>query len=172
MRIWSSALVTLLSSAFLLAAHAQPNGEPENVRLARLSFEALDAARSNHDYAPALKASNVCVSKFGKQADGIEAALRKHNVPILEPRDVGPTPADRAAVFFRGPLNDVAACLFVKVASEVALKHADVAQSSYAQLCRYPHALVWDPKGWFWSPAQGARGELQSIGLSPALCPE
>lgn len=163
-----------LLAAFLIAAQASAWAQPltENARMAQAAFEALSEARVSGDYAPAIAAGDACVARFSEAADDIQADLRARGEPVVSPRDVGATEEDQLAIHRRGPLNDVAACLFVKVAAEAAQRDVGAAAQAYSALCRYPHSLVWDPRGWFWNPAQGARTELRGMGLSPETCPE
>ncbi|MBL64491.1 MAG: hypothetical protein CMI30_13935 [Opitutae bacterium] len=61
-------------------------------------------------------------------------------------------------------LNEVGTCLLLK--GDAQRKKGDVkgAIATYELLLRdYQYAQVWDPKGWFWKPAESARKNLVSL---------
>jgi hypothetical protein len=44
--------------------------------------------------------------------------------------------------------------LYIKGRSAEHLKKFDQAKEAY-RICKgYPHARIWDPQGWFWSPSE------------------
>jgi hypothetical protein len=62
--------------------------------------------------------------------------------------------AEKNTIFSRGLLNDVTTCFLIKGRSAENLGRKDAAKQAYVSVTKYKHARCWDPKGWFWSPAE------------------
>ena len=63
-------------------------------------------------------------------------------------------------------LNDVASCLFIKGMALRKLKRNKTAKIVFQKIIKnYGYAQCWDPRGWFWKVAQGAKNEIDSINL-------
>jgi predicted negative regulator of RcsB-dependent stress response len=108
------------------------------------------------DLDDAMKIIDECVKKCGATAATQEASL------------TSPPPANEAkeVTAARGPLNDVGVCMMVK--GDILLKKGDQAgaKAAYAKVINdYKYARCWDPKGWFWSPADAAKKKLTELGI-------
>jgi hypothetical protein len=57
-------------------------------------------------------------------------------------------------------LNDVGACLFVKAQAAEKLGKTKETLAAYQQLVELSYARVYDPNGFFWSPADAATARL------------
>ena len=69
------------------------------------------------------------------------------------------------AIFTKWALNDVGTALYIK--GEVFKKTGDnkEAKIAYQSLVEdYFYAQCWDPKGWFWKPAEAAQQSLDELG--------
>jgi len=61
-------------------------------------------------------------------------------------------------------LNDVATCYFILGESLMAQKRFPEAKAAFDRVVNdFGFAQCWDPKGWFWKVAQGARGRINKI---------
>ena len=61
-------------------------------------------------------------------------------------------------------LNDVGTCYFILGESLLALKNYQDAKAAFDRVVNdFGFAQCWDPKGWFWKVAVGARGKLNKI---------
>jgi hypothetical protein len=108
------------------------------------------------DYDNALQIIDQCVAQHGATAAKLEAGL------------TAPPPANEAkdVTAARGPLNDVGVCLLTK--GDILLKKGDTAgaKAAYTKvLTDYAYARCWDPKGWFWAPADAAKKKLAGMGV-------
>ena len=71
---------------------------------------------------------------------------------------------DKEKVFANWALNDVGTCYFIL--GQVLEKSGDKkgAVEAYKKLTeKLPAAQCWDPKGWFWKPADAAKGKLKAL---------
>ena len=75
-----------------------------------------------------------------------------------------PVTGDKEAVAKMWALNDAGTCLFIMgQALEKQSKGAE-ALAAYKQLVeKMPFAQCWDPKGWFWKPAEGAKTRIKAL---------
>ncbi len=62
-----------------------------------------------------------------------------------------------------GLLNDVGACYFIKGQAAEKLGRKDEAKQAYGEAKKLTYARVWDPKGWYWSTAEGATERLNAL---------
>ena len=61
-------------------------------------------------------------------------------------------------------LNDVATCYFILGESLLAQKRYPEAKAAYERVVNdFAFAQCWDPKGWFWKVAVGARGKINKL---------
>ena len=71
-------------------------------------------------------------------------------------------PKDKAFNYWA--LNDVATCYFIYGESLMAQKRFQEAKAAYERVVNdFGYAQCWDPKGWFWKVAAGARGKINKI---------
>jgi hypothetical protein len=151
-------LFVVITAGYSVVCPATASAEEECLRVAWQAF-------NRKDYKAAIDSANVCIDNFAKAATREQAALK--NTPKTP---TGPQPAEKQAVIFkRGLLNDVATAWFVKGRSaeylmakggREAAAYRKMAEEAYKAACEYPHALTWDPKGWFWSPCEGSEDRL------------
>ena len=124
-------------------------GDHSSATITQKAWEALNS----QNYANAVGYAKKCVELYEKQAVEMQKGLKE------------PVPnADREAVSKLWALNDVGTCLFIiGQAMEKQEKGAD-ALAAYKQLVeKVPFAQCWDPKGWFWKPAEGAKTRIKAL---------
>jgi tetratricopeptide (TPR) repeat protein len=72
--------------------------------------------------------------------------------------------APKEKVFEYWALNDVATCYFILGESLIAQKRYKEAKAAFERIINdFAFAQCWDPKGWFWKVAVGARDRLNKI---------
>jgi tetratricopeptide (TPR) repeat protein len=133
-----------------------PAALPQNVELTSKAWDAF--GKNNH--AEAIKIADECITAFGASAKALQEQLVKDNAttPVGEV-----TPEEKKTLESHGPLNDVAACYVIKGLSLLELKKKDDAREAFQAAAKLSHARVWDPQGWFWSPADKASEELEKL---------
>lgn len=61
-------------------------------------------------------------------------------------------------------LNDVGTCYFILGEALLAQGRYKEAKEAYSKIIdKFSFAQCWDPRGWFWKPAVGARGKINKI---------
>lgn len=131
-------------------------------------------AWNSNGYDKAMKAAKTCVEKFSPDATRREKSLKGRTVSCDIHSD-----ADKGRLFRQGVLNDVAAAWFIEgqaaeakagegSSAEMRETYRKMAIKAYEEASAYKHACVWDPKGYFWSPATAAADRLSSLGAGDA----
>lgn len=141
-----------------VGAGAMPlkQNEPENVQLTNAAWDAYNRS----DFEQAIKAADKCIDEFQGDADRKQASLEGEHPTI----PVGKVSKDeKKKILANGVLNDVATCFFIKGRSAENLKRMDDAKQAYKAAAKYIYARTWDPKGWFWSPADAASDRLKRL---------
>lgn len=148
MRFPTLPLLLLLCSAF--HAFGQIDfGDHASSTLTGRAWAALNSKR----FDDAVVYAKKCVSMYEKQAVEMQKSL---SAPL-------PT-SDREAVFKLWALNDVGTCLFIMGQSLEKQEKAQEALAAYKQLAEtLSFAQSWDPQGWFWKPADAAKGRLKAL---------
>ncbi|MCK5180638.1 MAG: tetratricopeptide repeat protein [Candidatus Omnitrophica bacterium] len=68
-------------------------------------------------------------------------------------------------IFAKWALNDVGTSLYIKGEAFRKIGENEKAQEAYQELVEnYFYAQCWDPKGWFWKPAEAAQQALDELG--------
>lgn len=75
-----------------------------------------------------------------------------------------PNTGDKDAVYANWALNDVGTCYFILgQALEKAGDTAGATKAYQTLVDKFSYAECWDTKGWFWSPADAARGRIKAL---------
>jgi hypothetical protein len=126
----------------------------------REGWDALNGKR----YEQALTVSKECIDQFGEQARDDERALVEAHEPEPSEAHVDKDSPKAQKIFHQGVLNDTAACYVIAGKSLEATSQTGEARKTYEALIVLKHALIWDPQGWFWSPAKFATRRLAALG--------
>jgi hypothetical protein len=148
-------LIAVSATIFIARAAEQP--EPRNAKLTTAAWDALNKA----DYDKAISTAQKCIDEFKGTADREQARLDSVKAPMPPTGSVSNEQKD--AIVARGPLNDVGTCYFIKGRAAENLGHIDVAKAAYTGATNYTYARCWDPKGWFWSPAEASQDRLAAM---------
>ena len=107
-------------------------------------------ALGQKDYAALEFYTARCIEKYCDEAQKFQAGLTEY--------------APKGKAFDYWALNDVGTCYFIRGEAYMNQRMWDKAEKDFqAILDNYNYAQCWDPKGWFWKPAVGARGRLNKI---------
>jgi tetratricopeptide (TPR) repeat protein len=124
-------------------------GDRSSATLTTKAWKALEGK----DYADAIAYAKKCVELYKDKAVEMQKELKE---PV--PTD------DREAVSKKWALNDVGTCLYITgQALEKQDKGAEAIKSYKELVEKLPFAQCWDPKGWFWKPAEAAKGRIKAL---------
>jgi len=135
----------------LSTAHAGPLefGDHSSSTITTKAWEALNAGK----HEDAIGYANKCIELYKAKAEEMQKAL---NAPV---------PADnKEEVFKQWALNDVGTCLFILGQALEKQDKGKEALAAYKQLVeKVSFAQTWDTKGWFWKPADAAKGRIKAL---------
>lgn len=129
---------------------------PLNEKETAAAWRALDVKQLQK----AIEHADVTIGAFLGDAIKIQERLVKSSATVP---NGSVDSATRARIFANGLLNDVGSCLFIKGKALEGLERRDEAVRVYRQLATLTYARTWDPKGWFWSPADAASRRLSEL---------
>jgi tetratricopeptide (TPR) repeat protein len=128
------------------AAEALDYGDFTSVTLQGKSWDALGEGQ----YENAVKYTEKCVELYSDEARQMQGSLSAK------------APKDRVHDYWA--LNDVGTCYFIRGEALLKLKKDDEALAAYKTLVSdFYYAQAWDPKGWFWAPADAAAQKIEVI---------
>ncbi len=143
-------MVVLMLGMFLGAgkapcAMAYDYGDYRSVTLTTKAWGAL----AQSDLEAALAYTNKCIELYADKAKEMQASLKDY---------VKGTDSEIHAYW---ALNDVATGLFIQGEAYRKANMKDEAKAAFEKLINeYSFGQCWDPKGWFWKPAEGAKEKL------------
>jgi len=133
-----------------------PTGKPLNEQATADAWAAYNSGK----YQAAITNAEICIEEFRGKASLDESKLEKEK-PDLPTGEV--SDAVKKQIFANGLLNDVATCYFIKGRAFEKLGRKDDALKAYQATTKFTYARAWDPKGWFWSPAEAAEGRIEGL---------
>jgi len=127
-------------------------------------------AFNEKNYSGAISSTDDCIQNFGAKATREQAALEAAHEK-QPPTGAVDNAFDKKKINDRWAVNDVSTSYFVKGQSAEYLmkssksskdkqKYKEMACSAYQSASRLTYGRCWDPKGWFWSPAEAANDHL------------
>lgn len=114
-------------------------------------------AYNQNDFAKAIELTQECITRWESDATEQQAALTQ------APSNGKVTDEEKKEIFANWALNDVGTAYFIKALSLEKLGKTADARDAYNIVIRFPYARCWDPKGWFWSPAETASENLAKL---------
>lgn len=153
----AGASLLILSCALLLTRAFSAEKNALNVELTTAAFEAFN----NGNFERAIANAEKCIAEFDGAANREQASLEKLKAPLPPTGSV--EDVEKSAILERGLLNDVATCYYIKGRSAENLGLVDKARQAYEAASKYTYARCWDPKGWFWSPAEASQNRLAKL---------
>jgi len=129
--------------------YAQEGYPVENYSSTSLVTKAWGAL-AQKDVSAVIFYTNKCIGLYAKQARSMQEGLNAY-------------PGGRKDNIFQyWALNDVGTALFILgEAYRNAGQYEEAAQAYKKLINEYFYAQCWDPKGWFWKPAQAAEEKLR-----------
>jgi hypothetical protein len=73
------------------------------------------------------------------------------------------SPLLRDVILADAELNNVATCYLLMGWAALQLNRIEDARRAFQRVRCFPEARTWDPQGWFWSPAEAAKKELEKL---------
>jgi len=112
------------------------------------AWEALE----RNDFEQAVGYADKCIAMYQDKAGDMQDSLT--DIPQGEPKDIHSYWA----------LNDVATAHFIKGQSLMSAGKSDEAVEEFQMIRqKYPFGQCWDPRGWFWKPADAAKNWIEVI---------
>jgi hypothetical protein len=167
MKTRTNLLVAILASLVSIQALAQTNqpssSNPTN-SVDEKTISAAWEALAGNKFEVAITNANLWINGFHAQATQLQEKLKleKANLPTG-----GVSDDDKKKILENGVLNNVAVCYFIKGEAAISLGRTEDARKAYAEAKKLTFARVWDPQGWFWSPAAAASDKLNALKPKP-----
>ncbi|HQO57773.1 MAG TPA: tetratricopeptide repeat protein [Candidatus Omnitrophota bacterium] len=137
-----------VSLAIPVPAAAYNFGDYRSVTLITNAWQAL----GENDLEAVLAYTNKCVELYAEQAKKMQASLTAY-----------PT-GTNDEIFSYWALNDIATGLFIQGEAYRKAKMTDEAVKAYQTVVdEYTYGQCWDPKGWFWKPAEASKEKIAMI---------
>ena len=125
--------------------------EPEDESSVFLVSKAWEALARN-DLEAVKAATQKCIDRYGPRALAMQKQLKNF------------AEGDNAQIRRYWALNDVATALYIQGKAYQAAGMYAEATAAYTRLVsEYDFGQCWDPKGWFWKPAQVAQENIEMI---------
>jgi tetratricopeptide (TPR) repeat protein len=104
------------------------------------------------DIEAVLAYTNKTLELYGEEAKKMKAALSDY------------VKGEKEQVFANWALNDVATALFIQGEAYRKANMIEEAKDAYNLLIEdYTFGQAWDPKGWFWKPAEAAKEKIKML---------
>ncbi len=118
------------------------------------AFWAITAVKlyEEQEFSKAVAVVDACFGSWGPDAGEQQKKLLEENTKCPPTGRV--SRQDRLSIEKDYLINDVSFALWVKARSLDELGNVELAKNTYAQCLYMTCGRVWDPKGWFWSPAE------------------
>jgi len=144
-------LLTLFTGVLLMQPAPASAYEFGDYRSATLIGKAW-AALNSGDIEAVLAYTNKCIELYGEQARAMQKDMKEFVTG--EPK----------LVHAKWALNDVATALYIQGQAYDKANMKDEAKEAYKGIvANYGFAQTWDPKGWFWKPADAANEKLAML---------
>ena len=110
------------------------------------------AALNQDDIEAVLAYTNKALELYGEQAKEMQESLN------------GYPEGSNDEIFAYWALNDVATSLYIQGEAFRKANMVDEAKEAYSKVVEeYTYGQSWDPKGWFWKPAEAAKEKLDML---------
>ena len=103
-------------------------------------------------YSESIEVVDACFGLWG--AAGGQQQKELHDSGAKCPAVGKVSSRDQRKIEANGIVNDVAFALWAKARSQHELGEIEAAKQTYAQCIYMTCGRAWDPKGWYWSPAE------------------
>ncbi len=151
MKNWMILLLFFTGSTLSLVPQVSAEYNFGDFRSETLSRKAWEALEKN-DLDAVLAYTNKNIELYGDQAKKMQASLTDYPTGISQ------------EIFKYWALNDIATSLFIQGEAYRKSGLEKQAKEAYKTLIEeFSYGQCWDPKGWFWKPAETAQEKLAMI---------
>ncbi len=150
-------LLAVAATGIAASSFGTQKRAPLNSQLTSRAWQALNKG----DYRRAIMYADKCIDEFRGGANRAQARLEKETASLPPTGKV--SASEKNIILARGLLNDVATCFFIMGRAAEYLGRKEDAKQAYQAASKYTYARCWDPKGWFWSPAEVASERLSRL---------
>ena len=112
-------------------------------------------------FADAVSVVDACFNQWGPEAGQKQKKL--HDKGKRCPSTGKVSRKERLKIQKDYLMNDVSMALWAKARSLHELGQVEAAKKTYAQCIYMSCGRAWDPKGWFWSPAQDCANQVKLL---------
>ena len=128
-----------------LKAQAYNFGDYRSVTLAMKAWGAFE----KNDIEAVLAYTNKCIELYAEQARKMQSELKDYAT------------GSNDQIFKYWALNDVATSYYIQGETYRRANMKDESKEAFGKLIKdYSFGQIWDPKGWFWKPAEAAKEKL------------
>jgi hypothetical protein len=149
-----------LPTRAVAAEQSSAQNEAEIPRDVELMTAAWDAY-TGRQYEDAIAKAERCASRFKSDAEQTQSDLEQKKAK--RPPTGKVTEAQKKTIYALGPINSVATCYWIKGRSAQILHRNGEAVEAYNAAAKLSYGRAWDPRGWFWSPAEDSRDRLLDL---------
>lgn len=114
-------------------------------------------AFNNNQLSEANDLAQECIDKWETEA------IKQQSMLTQAPPNGEVSEDEKKEIFANWALNDVGTAYFIKAWSLEKLGKSTEAKEAYEVATTFPYARCWDPKGWFWAPAEEASKRLAKM---------
>ena len=116
---------------------------------------------SQGQYQAAIRHVDACFSNWAVAAGHVQKAMFESNAQC--PKTGRVSKKVKARIQENYLINDVSMALWAKARSLHELGEKERAVEAYTQCVYMACGRAWDPKGWFWSPAEDCAKQVKSL---------
>ena len=130
------------------SAEAYNFGDYRSSTLVSKAWAGLDKG----DVEAVLAYTNKCIELYGEQARTMQSELKDY------------VKGSNDDIFKQWALNDVATSYYIQGEAYRRANMKDESKEAFNKLMKdYTFGQTWDPKGWFWKPAEAAKEKLSMV---------
>ena len=116
---------------------------------------------ADQQYAAAVATVDACFMQWGPEAG--HAQKKMHDEKTRCPRTGKVSQKNKQRIEQNYLVNDVSMALWAKANSLQQLNQTEPAIQAYSQCVYMSCGRAWDPKGWYWNPAEDCAEKVRSL---------
>jgi hypothetical protein len=116
---------------------------------------------ADKQYAAAVDTVDACFMQWGPEAGHKQKKM--HDDKTSCPRTGKVSDTTKKKIEQNYLMNDVSMALWAKASSLHKLGDIESAKETYSQCIYMTCGRAWDPKGWYWSPAQDCAKKVRKL---------
>lgn len=155
-RIWLLILIFLFGASLGIYSYPKVFSQQKSCESLGTSEKLTSSAWKELDkgnYARALDCTQICINRYSQEAKNQQQYLTQQG---------GFATGENIPRYWA--LNDVATCWFIRGEIYRAMREIKRARKAYQQILdNYSYGQCWDPRGWYWKLADGAKEKLRAL---------